>query len=125
MKDWRSLAKMFLVGFLLTKNRRPRPDSLPKIAYAYLPCQRLEAKSPWIFGSVDHRKSDRTQGRRRRLCFLGGEEEASMLRRAIGHKSRGLPQWHLIVSQVREYRWTEIDPGVHTREAEHDNPSSG
>ena len=58
-----------------------------------------------------------------------------MLRRAIGHKSRGLPQWHLIVSQVREYRWTEIDPGVHTREGEHplpaeivlldDNPSSG
>jgi hypothetical protein len=42
-----------------------------------------------------------------------------MLRRAIGHKSRGLPQWHLIVSQVREYRWTEIDPGVHTREGEH------
>ncbi len=42
-----------------------------------------------------------------------------MLRRAIGHNSRGLLQWHLIVTQVREYRWTEIDPGVHTREGEH------
>ncbi len=42
-----------------------------------------------------------------------------MLRRAIGHKSLGPPQWHFIVTQVRESRWTEIDPGVHTREGEH------
>ena len=42
-----------------------------------------------------------------------------MLRRAIGHKSRGPPQWHLIVTQVREYCWTEIDSRVHTREGEH------
>ena len=41
-----------------------------------------------------------------------------MLRRAIGHKSLGPPQWHLIVTQVREYRWTEIDPGVRPREGE-------
>ncbi len=42
-----------------------------------------------------------------------------MLRRAMGHKSRGPPQWCVIVTQVREYRWTEIDPGVHPREGEH------
>ena len=67
------------------------------------------------------RKFDLSQNGRptRRLSFLGGEEEASMLRRVIGHESRGPPQWHLIVTQVREYRWTEIDPGVHTRDGEH------
>jgi hypothetical protein len=42
-----------------------------------------------------------------------------MLQRAIGHKSRGPPGWHVIVSQVREYRRIEIDPGVHPHEGEH------
>ena len=67
------------------------------------------------------RKFDLSQNDRpiRRLSFLGRKEEASMLRRAMGHKSRGPPQWCVIVTQVREYRWTEIDPGVHTREGEH------
>jgi len=41
-----------------------------------------------------------------------------MLRPAIGYKSRGPPQWRVIVSRVREYRWTEIDPGVHPHEGE-------
>src|SRR5271166_1874323 len=50
MKDGRSPAKMWVVwsGFLLANNGRPRPDSSPKIAYIYLPCQCLEANSPWI-----------------------------------------------------------------------------
>jgi len=42
-----------------------------------------------------------------------------MLRRAIGHKSRGPPQWRVIVARVREHHWTEIDPAVHPREGEH------
>ncbi|HKN30125.1 MAG TPA: hypothetical protein VJY34_20525 [Roseiarcus sp.] len=42
-----------------------------------------------------------------------------MLRRAIGHKSRGSLQWRVIVTQVREYHWTEIDPAVHPREGDH------
>ncbi len=42
-----------------------------------------------------------------------------MLRIAIGHKSRGPPEWHAIVARVTEYRWTEIDPGVDPREGEH------
>jgi hypothetical protein len=42
-----------------------------------------------------------------------------MLRRVIGHKSRGPPQWSVIVTKVRQYRRTEIDPGVDPREGEH------
>jgi hypothetical protein len=39
-----------------------------------------------------------------------------MLRRAIGGNPRWLLRRHLI--QLRKYRWTEIDPGVHAREGE-------
>ena len=42
-----------------------------------------------------------------------------MLRRAMGHKSLGPPQWNLIVTQLREYRWTERDLGVRAREGDH------
>ena len=42
-----------------------------------------------------------------------------MLRRVIGHMSRGPPQWRVIVTRVRDYRWTEFGPGVHPREGEH------
>ena len=42
-----------------------------------------------------------------------------MLQPAIGHKSRGPPRGSVIVSWVREYRWTEIDQGVHPHEGEH------
>ncbi len=67
------------------------------------------------------RKFDLSQNDRpvRRLSFLQREEEASMLRRAIGHKSRGSLQWRVIVTQVRECHWTEIDPAVHPREGDH------
>jgi hypothetical protein len=42
-----------------------------------------------------------------------------MLQRAIGHKSRGPPRWRVIVTEIRERRWIEIDWGVHRREGEH------
>ena len=52
----------------------------------------------------------------------GVRKEDHVLPLAAPHdqgQSLGPPQWHLIVTQVREYRWTEIDPGVHTRDGEH------
>jgi hypothetical protein len=77
----------------------------------------------WRKGQIDafdqsRRKFDLSQGERptRRLHFSGGEEEASMLRRAIGDNPRRLLHWQLI--QLRKHRWTEIDPGVPAREGE-------
>jgi hypothetical protein len=42
-----------------------------------------------------------------------------MLRPATAHNSRGPPRRRVIVSWAWEYRWIEIDPGVHPLEGEH------
>jgi hypothetical protein len=64
-----------------------------------------------VVGNLTYRKRSPDQA-----IMFRAEEEASMLRRAIGHNSRSLPQRRHPGEGIR---WTEIDSGVHTREGEH------
>ena len=42
-----------------------------------------------------------------------------MLPPPIGYKTRGPPQWRVIVTRITEHRWIEIDQGDRPREKEH------